>query len=145
MRKPHYKNASFFLKKTCTLFIILGFCFLVFACSVYQAPVRHPKFKTANTTIAKDIKDNGTEGVPLNPGTAFPTQDEKIVPHISLRNLSGNVSFSKEQLAVMDLKAKYGVDKGLAEALSVKLRDAIHSCCALDISFSRASRKKRLL
>ncbi len=37
------------------------------------------------------------------------------------------VSFAKEKLAVMDLKAKYGISKGLAEALSVEIRDAIHS------------------
>lgn len=36
------------------------------------------------------------------------------------------VSNAKEQLAVMDLTAKYGVDQGLAEALSVEIRDAIH-------------------
>jgi hypothetical protein len=36
-------------------------------------------------------------------------------------------SFAKEKLAVMDLKAKYGVADGLAEALSVEVRNAIHS------------------
>ncbi len=36
-------------------------------------------------------------------------------------------SFAKEQLAVMDLKAKYGVADGLAEALSVEVRNVIHS------------------
>jgi len=35
-------------------------------------------------------------------------------------------SFAKEKLAVMDLKAKYGVADGLAEALSVEVRNAIH-------------------
>lgn len=33
----------------------------------------------------------------------------------------------KERLAVLDLEAKYGVDKGLAEALSVIVRDKLHS------------------
>jgi hypothetical protein len=36
------------------------------------------------------------------------------------------VSLAKERLAVMDLKAKYGVADGLAEALSVEVRNAIH-------------------
>jgi hypothetical protein len=34
---------------------------------------------------------------------------------------------AKEQLAVLDLKAKHGVEQSLAEALSVEIRDAIHS------------------
>jgi hypothetical protein len=34
---------------------------------------------------------------------------------------------AKEKLAVMDLKAKYGVADGLAEALSVEVRNAIHN------------------
>lgn len=38
-----------------------------------------------------------------------------------------HVTFAKEQLAVMDLKAKHGVKKSLAEALSVEIRDEIHS------------------
>jgi tetratricopeptide (TPR) repeat protein len=33
---------------------------------------------------------------------------------------------AKEKLAVMDLRAKYGVDEGLAEGLSVVIRDTIH-------------------
>ena len=37
-----------------------------------------------------------------------------------------DVSLAKEKLAVMDLKAKYGVADGLAEALSVEVRNAIH-------------------
>ncbi|MFH0782915.1 MAG: formylglycine-generating enzyme family protein [Pseudomonadota bacterium] len=32
----------------------------------------------------------------------------------------------KERLAVLDLEAKYGIDKGLAEALSVIVRDKLH-------------------
>ena len=36
-------------------------------------------------------------------------------------------SFAKEKMAVMDLKAKYGVADGLAEALSVEVRNVIHS------------------
>ncbi len=46
-----------------------------------------------------------------------------LIIHLSLPS----VSSSKEQLAVMDLKADYGVEQGLAKALSVKIRDAIHS------------------
>jgi hypothetical protein len=34
---------------------------------------------------------------------------------------------AKERLAVIDLVAKYGVDKALAEALSVIVRDKLHS------------------
>ncbi|MBW1898023.1 MAG: DUF1566 domain-containing protein [Deltaproteobacteria bacterium] len=34
---------------------------------------------------------------------------------------------AKEQLAVLDLNAKHGVEQSLAEALSVEIRDAIHS------------------
>jgi hypothetical protein len=34
---------------------------------------------------------------------------------------------AKERLAVLDLEAKYGIDKGLAEALSGIVRDRIHS------------------
>jgi len=36
-------------------------------------------------------------------------------------------SWAREQLAVLDLKAKHGVEQSLAEALSVEIRDAIHS------------------
>jgi len=38
-----------------------------------------------------------------------------------------SASFAREKLAVMDLKGKYGVEEGLAEALSVLIRDTIHS------------------
>ena len=34
---------------------------------------------------------------------------------------------AKERLAVLDLEAKYGVDKGVAQALSVIVRDRLHS------------------
>jgi formylglycine-generating enzyme required for sulfatase activity len=37
-----------------------------------------------------------------------------------------DAAFPKEQLAVMDLKVEYGVKKGLAEALSVEIRNEIH-------------------
>ena len=37
------------------------------------------------------------------------------------------LSFAKEKLAVMDLEAKYGVEKGLAEGLSVVIRDTIQN------------------
>lgn len=38
-----------------------------------------------------------------------------------------SVSSAKEKLAVMDLKPTHGVEESLAEALSVEVRDAIHS------------------
>jgi len=41
--------------------------------------------------------------------------------------LAPRVSIAIEKLAVMDLKAKYGVEKGLGEGLSVVIRDTIHS------------------
>ncbi len=51
-----------------------------------------------------------------------------LLSSLLLINLSlPSVSSSKEQLAVMDLKADYGVEKGLAKALSVKVRNEIHS------------------
>jgi len=36
-------------------------------------------------------------------------------------------AWAREQLAVLDLKAKHGVEQSLAEALSVEIRDAIHN------------------
>lgn len=41
--------------------------------------------------------------------------------------VQANEKKAKERLAVLDLEAKYGVDKGLAEALSVIVRDKLHS------------------
>ena len=38
-----------------------------------------------------------------------------------------SVSFAKEKLAVMDLRPTHGVEESLAKALSVEIRDAIHS------------------
>jgi hypothetical protein len=38
-----------------------------------------------------------------------------------------SASLAVEKLAVMDLKAKYGVEQGLAEGLSVVIRNTIHS------------------
>lgn len=48
-----------------------------------------PPFKITKTTLAKNIKESGSEGIPVNPSSIFSIRDTYVVSHIKYANLHG--------------------------------------------------------
>ncbi len=89
MKKTNFKNFGVFTNNLKTLFILLIIPFFVFACSSYKEIKKPPQFKIVKTTLAKGIRDKGTEAVPINPTISYTTQDDQVVSLVNYENLWG--------------------------------------------------------
>lgn len=68
--------------------IFLLLCFGV-SCSGSKTIRKPPEFKVFKSTLAKDVSETKTAGVPVNSSDSFTTQDEKVVSLIQLKNITG--------------------------------------------------------
>ena len=73
--------------KQALIFLILPL--LIFACSPTKVAKKPPPFRIVRTTLAKDVDDRGTRGIPLNPTTTFTTEDPEVVSFVEYENLLG--------------------------------------------------------
>ena len=73
--------------KQALIFLILPL--LIFACSPTKVAKKPPPFRIVRTTLAKDVDDRGTRGIPLNPTTTFTTEDPEVVSSVEYENLLG--------------------------------------------------------
>ena len=62
---------------------------LVFACSSTKYVEKKPASKFTGVTLSKGVDNKGAVGVPLEPTTAFSTQDREVIAHLKFENISG--------------------------------------------------------
>ena len=89
MKKNIFKNFCVSTSNLKTLFILLIIPFFVFTCSSYKEIKKPPVFKVVKTTLAKDVQDRGTQGVPRGPTNSFTIKDEEVFSYIKYENLWG--------------------------------------------------------
>lgn len=69
--------------------ILLLVPFLIFGCASTKSARKPPPSKFRGITLAKGIEVKSTQGIPIDPTSAFATQDKEIIAHLKFENLSG--------------------------------------------------------
>lgn len=109
------------------------------SCSPNRSVKGVPKLSVAETTLAKDLKDVNNRKVLLTPTNTFTTQDNAVVAHVRLANLSGQhtvewrwyspdgkLYHAPDPYEIGTSKGKYAEEATLWHKISIKNNKAQH-------------------